>query len=99
MTGRLKKSMEELEETNREKSRLEKLSALGQMSMTVAHEIKNPLNAIRGAVSYLQNNFQGEVLREFLSIIEDETKRLNEIVTSYLGFSKPSPSPISGSPT
>ncbi|HWR89776.1 MAG TPA: ATP-binding protein, partial [Dissulfurispiraceae bacterium] len=91
MTGRLKKSMEELEETNREKTRLEKLSALGQMSMTVAHEIKNPLNAIRGAVSYLQNNFQGEVLREFLSIIEDETKRLNEIVTSYLRFSKPSP--------
>jgi len=31
------------------------------------------------------------VLSEFLSIIEQETKRLNEIVTEYLVFSKPAP--------
>jgi sensor histidine kinase YesM len=91
MIKRLKESVRELEETNKEKTRLEKLSALGEMSMTVAHEIKNPLNAIRGAVSYLQDNFKGEVLKEFLSIIEEETRRLNEIVTSFLRFSKPSP--------
>jgi len=91
MIKKLKDSIKELEETGKEKTRLEKLSALGEMSMTVAHEIKNPLNAIRGAVSYLQNNFKGEVLKEFLSIIEEETKRLNEIVTSFLRFSKPSP--------
>lgn len=91
MIKRLKESIRELEETNKEKTRLEKLSALGEMSMTVAHEIKNPLNAIRGAVSYLQNNFKGEVLKEFLSIIEEETRRLNEIVTSFLRFSRPSP--------
>ena len=91
MVIRLKESMDELERSNREKARLEKLSALGEMSMTVAHEVKNPLNAIRGAVSYLKNNFEGEVLNEFLSIIEQETKRLNEIVTEYLVFSKPAP--------
>lgn len=91
MIKRLKESIRELEETNKEKTRLEKLSALGEMSMTVAHEIKNPLNAIRGAVSYLQNNLKGEVLKEFLSIIEEETRRLNEIVMGFLRFSKPSP--------
>lgn len=91
MVKRLKDSIRELEETNKEKTHLEKLSALGEMSMTVAHEIKNPLNAIRGAVSYLKDNFKGEVLKEFLSIIEEETRRLNEIVTSFLRFSKPSP--------
>lgn len=91
MIKKLKDSIKELEETSREKTRLEKLSALGEMSMTVAHEIKNPLNAIRGAVSYLQDNFKGEVLKEFLSIIEEETRRLNEIVTSFLRFSRPSP--------
>jgi two-component system sensor histidine kinase HydH len=91
MVIRLKESIEELERSNREKARLEKLSALGEMSMTVAHEVKNPLNAIRGAVSYLRENFEGEVLSEFLSIIEQETKRLNEIVTEYLVFSKPAP--------
>jgi two-component system, NtrC family, sensor histidine kinase HydH len=89
MVIRLHESLDELEKSNREKARLEKLSALGEMSMTVAHEIKNPLNAIRGAVSYLKDNFEGEVLTEFLSIIEQETKRLNEIVTEYLLFSRP----------
>jgi signal transduction histidine kinase len=91
MVMRLRESLDELEKSNREKARLEKLSALGEMSMTVAHEVKNPLNAIRGAVSYLKDNFEGEVLREFLSIIEQETARLNEIVTQYLVFSKPAP--------
>ncbi len=91
MVARLRRSLDALEQSARETARLEKMSALGEMSMTVAHEIKNPLNAIQGAVSYLQDNFQGEVLREFLGIIEAETKRLNEIVTNYLVFSKPMP--------
>ncbi len=91
MIKRLKESIRELEESNKEKTRLEKLSVLGEMSMTVAHEIKNPLNAIRGAASYLKDNFKGDVLKEFLSIIEEETSRLNEIVTSFLRFSRPSP--------
>lgn len=91
MVRRLKASVSELEETTREKARLEKLSALGEMSMTVAHEIKNPLNAIRGATTYLKDNFEGEVLQEFLSIIDEETRRLNEIVTSILRYAKPTP--------
>lgn len=91
MITALKDSLRKLEETNKEKMRLEKLSLLGEMSMTVAHEIKNPLNSIRGAVCYLKENFRGQVLNEFLTIIDDETKRLNEIVTSFLRFSKPVP--------
>lgn len=87
----LKDGIMKLEETNKEKMRLERLSALGEMSMTVAHEIKNPLNAIRGAVCYLKENFKGEVLNEFLSIIESETRRLNDIVTGFLRFSRPVP--------
>lgn len=91
MVRKLRVSIKQLEESNKEKARLEKFSALGEMAMTVAHEIKNPLNAILGAASYLQDNFEGEVLREFLSIIEEETKRLNEIVTSILRYSRPVP--------
>ena len=91
MIIKLRNSLKELEDINNEKVRLEKLSALGEMSMTVAHEIKNPLNAIRGAATYLKDNFKGEVLREFLSIIEEETKRLNDIVSTYLIFAKPAP--------
>lgn len=91
MVINLRNSLSKLQKANQEKIRLEKISALGEMSMTVAHEIKNPLNAIKGAVNYLQANFSGTVLQEFLKIIEEETNRLNEIVTSFLKFSKPLP--------
>jgi len=91
MIKRLREGIKKLEESSVEKSRLEKFSALGEMSMTVAHEIKNPLNAIKGSALYLKENFRGEVLQEFLSIIEDETERLNDIVTSFLRFSRPTP--------
>lgn len=91
MVKDLKHNMKELEKVNSEKSRMERLSALGEMATTVAHETKNPLNSIRLATSYLKKNFQGEILSEFLSIIEEEVMRLNEITSDFLGFSKPAP--------
>lgn len=91
MVKDLRHNLNELENANREKSRMERLSALGEMATTVAHETKNPLNSIRLATSYLKKNFEGEILTEFLSIIEEEVMRLNDITTSFLGFSKPAP--------
>jgi signal transduction histidine kinase len=61
------------------------------MASTVAHETKNPLNSIRLATSYLKKNFQGEILTEFLEIIEQEVARLNELTSGFLGYSKPAP--------
>lgn len=87
----LRYNLQELDKSNLEKARMERLSALGEMASTVAHETKNPLNAIKLAASYLKNNFQGELLTEFLGIIEEETERLNEISSEFLGFSKPAP--------
>lgn len=91
MILKLKNSLEELDKTTKEKLRLEKSSAMAEMAMTVAHEIKNPLNAIKASTSYLKANFQGEVLREFLSIIDRETERLNELITSFLSYARPVP--------
>ncbi len=91
MILKLKHSLDELDRATKEKLRLEKSSAMAEMAMTVAHEIKNPLNAIKASTSYLKSNFQGEVLKEFLSIIDKETERLNELITSFLSYARPVP--------
>jgi len=91
MVKDLKYNLQELEKVNSEKARMERLSALGEMATTVAHETKNPLNAIKIATSYLKDNFHGAILTEFLSIVEEEVSRLNDISTNFLGFSKPEP--------
>jgi two-component system, NtrC family, sensor histidine kinase HydH len=91
MVKDLRHNLAELEKANAEKSKMERLSALGEMASVVAHETKNPLNAIRMATSYLKENFEGEILTEFLTIIEEEVMRLNDISMNFLGFSKPAP--------
>jgi two-component system sensor histidine kinase HydH len=91
MVRDLRYNLSELEKANTDKARLERLSALGEMATTVAHETKNPLNSIRLATSYLKKNFQGELLTEFLSIIEEEVMRVNDIASGFLGFSRPAP--------
>jgi two-component system sensor histidine kinase HydH len=91
MVKDLEHNLKELDKVNMEKSRMERLSALGEMATTVAHETKNPLNSIRLATSYLKRNFRGEILTEFLTIIEEEVKRLNDITSNFLGFSRPAP--------
>uniref|UniRef100_A0A7V4N453 histidine kinase n=1 Tax=Thermodesulfobacterium geofontis TaxID=1295609 RepID=A0A7V4N453_9BACT len=85
----LKFYMEELNRATQEKIKLEKISAVSEMAMVVAHEIKNPLNSIKAACSYLKANFKGEIFQEFLSIIDKETQRLNELITSFLTYARP----------
>lgn len=56
------------------------------MVSSIAHEIRNPLGSIKGAVQYLQSK-QGK--NEFLEIILNETNRLNRLVTEFLDFARP----------
>lgn len=78
-----------LEEENR---RRERLSEMGDMAAGVAHEIRNPLNAIGIAAQRLKMEFEpGQDSEEFNSLaknILDETARLNEILTRFLDLAK-----------
>jgi signal transduction histidine kinase len=74
----------------REAAQKERLSSLGRLSTVVAHEIRNPLMIIRATLSTLmRDNLTVGDIREAVADIDDETKRLNRIVTEVLDFAKP----------
>jgi two-component system sensor histidine kinase HydH len=65
----------------------DRLAALGEMSAGLAHEIRNPLGAIKGAAQLLEG--PGEPDPEMLKIIVDETNRLNTVVSQFLDYARP----------
>jgi two-component system, NtrC family, sensor histidine kinase HydH len=69
----------------------DRLAALGAMAAGLAHEVKNPLGAIKGAAQLLQDLTveNADEVRDFLSIIVDETNRLNRVVGSFLDYARP----------
>jgi two-component system sensor histidine kinase HydH len=67
----------------------DRLAAIGEMSAGLAHEIRNPLAAIKGAIQYLDPKKLPEEDREFLEIMIEEVNRLNGVVTQFLDYSRP----------
>ena len=70
----------------------DRLAALGEMAAGLAHEIRNPLGAIKAAAQYLEApavEGASEVPKEFLGIIVEETNRLNRVVSSFIDYARP----------
>lgn len=68
----------------------EKLSSLGRLSTSVAHEVKNPLSSIKAIVQVLSEDFKSDVkTQKSLSIIVEEIDRLAKVVNQLLEFAKP----------
>jgi signal transduction histidine kinase len=73
----------------------DRLAALGQMAAGLAHEIRNPLGAIKGAAQLLrpapgagEGSDPGESA-EYTSIIVEEVNRLDRVVSQFLGYARP----------
>lgn len=70
--------------------RMERLAALGQLSATIAHEIRNPLGSIRLNVQYLTGRLQIPALyQKTFSQIEQGIDKIQSIITGILDFSRP----------
>ncbi len=87
---KLKEQTDVLFQTEEQLRRADRLSALGELSAGMAHEIRNPLGAIKGAVEILKDDYSPEDSKyEFIQILFKETDRLNCIVQEFLGFARP----------
>ncbi len=76
-----------MEENVRRKDRL---AAVGRVGAGLAHEIRNPLGAMRGAIQVLESSFPKEsVHTELMEIILRESDRLNSIITNFLSYARP----------
>jgi signal transduction histidine kinase len=70
--------------------RSQKLSMAGQIAAGVAHEIKNPLASIKGAVEILADDkTDPEAREEFKNIMLNEVRRIDTRVTDFLSFAQP----------
>jgi signal transduction histidine kinase len=87
--------MDELEE-GRIREQLfesEKLAATGRLTASIAHEINNPLEAIKNALYLLVARSQpDDPQREFLELAQRETERVSRIIRQMLGVARPSAS-------
>jgi signal transduction histidine kinase len=78
--------------------RRDRLAAMGELAASVAHEVRNPLNAIAMSVKRLRREFLGAALpgeeeraelEGLLGVMEAETRRINGTVQQFLDFARP----------
>ena len=76
-----------MEESVRRKDRL---AAVGRVAAGLAHEIRNPLGAMRGAIQVLDSNTPANSTQAgLMDIILKESDRLNTIITNFLSYARP----------
>jgi two-component system, NtrC family, sensor histidine kinase PilS len=76
-----------LEETSR---RQDRLAAIGRMAASIAHEIRNPLAAMRGSIQMLHSDMKNDSSQtELMEIILRESDRLNRIISDFLNYARP----------
>jgi len=91
MVDRLREANDELQQCHyQQMERVDRLASVGEMSAGIAHEIKNPLAAISGAISVLYEDFdEGDPRREVVNKVLEQIARLDKAATDLLFFGRP----------
>ena len=68
----------------------EKLSAIGRMAASIAHEVRNPLASMSGSIQVLKKGLDLEDEdHHLMNIVLKETERLNDLVSNFLDYARP----------
>jgi len=88
----LEETRSRLESTFDELLASKKLAAVGHLALGLAHEIRNPLTAIRMNIQMIRKRYQPQqALQENFTIVEDEILRLNRLVNDVMDFARARP--------
>ena len=90
LNGELLEKMQKLKEANEELLRKGKLAQLGQLTATVAHEIRNPLAAIRTSIFLIECKIKGNDpgIRPLMDRITTSVNRCDKIISELLDFTR-----------
>ncbi|MBI2486759.1 MAG: sensor histidine kinase [Deltaproteobacteria bacterium] len=86
----LSRAYQKLQTTFEQLRQADRLAALGELAAGLAHEIRNPLSSINGAIDILESEFNKENPKyEFVEVIKVEVERLNTLVSEFVRFARP----------
>jgi len=84
------KDLTQIRDLEEEMRRKEWLASLGEMSAGMAHEIRNPLGALAGAMQMLRKDLEAdETSQRLMEIAVREATRLDTIITEFLQYARP----------
>ncbi len=91
---KLRQQAEEIAEIEEQLRIADRLAILGELTASLAHEVRNPLGAIKGAAEILYDEYPaGGKNREFVELLLRDVERINEVIENYLSLVAPSPRP------
>jgi len=80
---------EKLVESEEQLRQTDRLAVIGELTSSLAHEVRNPLGSIRGAVEIIIDENTSKIKKtEFSKILIEETERITTVLENYLSFAK-----------
>lgn len=89
------KDLTEIKKLENQVIRKERMAEMGELASSVAHEIRNPLNAIGTITQQLGKDFEPKnnqnEFKELTKLVYKEVRRINETIENFLKFARPQP--------
>ena len=90
MAESLRRANVELTQSHEEVRRADRLATLGQIAAGLAHELRNPMAAIKGAIEIVEGRVApGTPEAEFARLADVEIRRLDALLTDFLAYARP----------